>query len=714
MTGQQTRPPLVGREAELATLVAGLDDADAGRGGVILLRGEAGIGKSRLSDEVAGIARSRGWVALWGRAWEDAGAPAYWPWIQVLRTHLRQTDADTARRQLALGAVDIAHMLPEVRELFPELSSQKGAPESDGARFRLFDSTATFLRTAAQTKPMLVVLDDLHAADTSSVRLLRFVAGQVADMRLLIIGTYRDTELTPEHPLTDAIADLGREPATRTVTISGLGRVAMRALIGSTAGREPDEQLVSAVVRGTKGNPLYASEAVRLLAAEGRLDEVARLSSGHLVVPPGVRATIRRRLERFGPETRALLAVGAVVGPEFDGELLGAIAEGEASALRTGLDEAMRGGLLVEVSGAGGRYRFSHDLVRETLYDELSAGRRVGLHRRAAEVLEARHGADPEGHLAELAYHFFEGQPDGAVDAPAVDYARRAGDAALRSLAFEEAARLYAISIAALERTSNPDPRLRLDLLLALGDARNASGDVPAAREVLFEAARIAKDLGSSRQLARAALGVGGRMPWSRPGREARLIPLLQDALVHLGGTDDQLRVQLLTRLSCAWRSTPEKRLDADALSRQAVELARSLDSPGSLSYALAGRFWAIWWPENPEERLAIATEMLEIANALGDDERMLDARLTLWLVYTELADMMSARRELTEMIRAIAALRQPGQLWLGIANRALMLLMEGNFATAEALLGEEGDPGSYFTLAHDNISAARFHRFLL
>ena len=713
MTGQQTRTPFLGRETEVAALSGGLDATDAGRGGLVLIGGEPGIGKSRLADEVAGQARDRGFLVLWGRAWEDAGAPAYWPWIQILRSYLRQADPDLARSRLGAGAADIAHILPEVRELYPELPPPQ-AVESDAARFQLFDSTATFLRSAADARPMLVVLDDLQAADTSSLRLLGFIASQLADMRLLVLGTYRDSELTPTHPLTDAIADLAREPTTSTLTIRGLGRSALRTLIGATAGQAPNEQLVSAFVRGTKGNPLYASEAVRLLSAEGRLEHLARASSGHVTVPPGVRATIGRRLERLEPETRALLSVGAVVGPEFDGNLLGTIADLEAPSLEQGLDEAVREGLLVEVAGAAGRYRFSHDLVRETLYDELSAGRRVRLHRRAAEVLEARHAADPGSHLAELAYHFFEGQPQGSADAPAVDYARRAGDEASRSLAFEEAARLYEMALAALDRSGAVDPRLKLNLLLALGEVRNKSGDVPAGREVLLEAAGIAKDLGASRELAHAALGVGGRMAWSRPGFETRLIPLLQDALVHLGGADDRLRVRLLSRLACSWRSSPEQRTVADALSRQAVELARSLDDPETLTYALAGRHWAVWWPENPEERVQIANEMFELAQALGDGERMLDARLMLFLTHTELADMTSARRELGEMVRTVNDLRQPGQLWLGIANRALMVLMEGDFATAETILGEESDPGSYFTLAHDNVSAARFHRFLL
>ena len=713
MTGQQTRGPFLGRESELAVLTAALDEAEAGRGGLVLLGGEPGIGKSRLADELAADARQRGMSVLWGRAWEDAGAPPYWPWVQVLRSHLRQTDAEDARRQLGPGAADIVQMLPEVRELIPELPPPASA-ESDAARFQLFDSTTSFLRAAGADRAILVVLDDLHAADTSSLQLLRFVSGQLGEMRLLVVATYRDVELRPSHPLTDVIADLVRAPTTRTTTLKGLRLEALKDLIGATTGTAATEPLVAAVARGTKGNPLYATEALRLLSSEGRLAELAGGPSQHLAVPPGVRAVIGRRLERLAPETRELLAIGAVIGPELDGGVLAHVGELEPTAHAGGIDEAMREGLLLEVAGAPGRYRFSHDLVRETLYDETPPQRRRALHRRVAEHLERTHGSAVEGHLAELAYHFYEGERDASTDRRAVDYARRAGAGATRSLAFEEGARLYRIALAALERTAQPAPAARLEILLALGDALSRAGGARAAREVLVEASEIAKSLGSSRELALAVLGFGGALPWVRPGRETRLIPLLQDALVHLGGADDALRVRLLTRLACAWRSSPEQQPQSDALSRQAVDLARALDDRPTLAYALIGRFYAIWWPDNPHERLALAREVAEIAEDLGDGERLLDAHVLLWLSHAELADMTAARRETAELRRVVSELRLPTHVWLGIAPFALTALMEGDYAAAEPLVAEEGETTIEHTLAHDDVSAVRFHRFLL
>ncbi len=715
LSGPQTRSALLGRDEELAVLDAALERAEGGAGGLILLGGEPGIGKSRLADEVGSIARGRDIATLWGRGWEDAGAPPYWPWVQVLRSYLRQTDEDVARRHLAPGAMDLVQMLPELHGLIPGLDASD-RPDSDAARFQLFDSTASFLRSAASDRPLLVVLDDLQAADPSSLRLLRFVAGQVGDMRVLVLGTYRDVELTPEHPLRGAIIEMAREPTTRSITLTGLGRDALRTLISSTAGSAADtDGLVAALARGTKGNPLYATETLRLLAAEGRLEELAG-PARHLAVPPGVRTVIGRRLERLAPATKEVLTLAAVVGPEFEAQVLGHI--GEKADAAGAIDEAVADGLLVEVAGSPGRYRFSHDLVRETLYDELPPGRRRALHSRVGEHLEehvdAMHagGADPR--QAELAYHFYEGERDAASDAKTIDYARRAGAQASRSLAFEDAARLYGIAVAALDRAADPDPQVRLEVLLALGDVLNRGGDVPAGRAALMEASELAMSLGRPGELAQAALGIGGRLPWGRPGRESKLIPLLQDALVHLGGADDALRVRLLTRLACAWRSTPEQRAQSDTLSRQAVELARTIDDASALSYALAGRFWAIWWPENPEERLVLAREMGELATDLKEGERLIDAQLMLWLSHTEMADMTAARGESAEMHRLVTDLRQPGHLWLGIAPRALMALMEGDFAAAEALIEEETDPGAHFTLARDNVSAARSHRFLL
>ncbi len=209
---------LIGRDRELDDLRSAMEQAAQGNGRLVLIGGEPGIGKSRLADELAGQARDAGHAVLWGRGWEDAGAPPYWPWVQILRSYVRGTDPDEVRRQLGHGASDVAQMLPELRELIPDLDLRP-ASESDTARFQLFDATATFLRNAAASRPMLAVVDDLQAADTPSILFLRFLASQLSEMSLLVVGTYRDVALTPDHPLTTALVELTREPATRLLTL---------------------------------------------------------------------------------------------------------------------------------------------------------------------------------------------------------------------------------------------------------------------------------------------------------------------------------------------------------------------------------------------------------------------------------------------------------------------------------------------------------------
>ena len=714
---------LIGRDRELDELHGALLEAGAGHGRIILLGGEPGIGKSRLVDELASRARSLGHDVLWGRAWEVAGAPPYWPWVQALRVYLRSTAIDDVRRDMGSGAVDVAQMLPELRDLFGDLPAPPDS-SSDSARFQLFDSTATLLRNIARARALLVVLDDLHAADTPSTLLLRFLASQMGDTRMLVVATYRDVELTPAHPLTSAIAEIAREPVARVMKLTGLPAEAVGEYIRSTADVRPPDHVVAAVTRATNGNPLFIGEAVRLLSAEGRLTEAADLTSLHVAVPPGIRAVIARRVDHLSDGTAQALRLGAALGPEFSLEILRRVGEYGSDEVIDVLDHAVEAGLLLPVAGVRGRYRFSHDLVRETLYDELSPGRRARLHGRIAAVLEEAWVGSPEAHLTELAFHFgmaaltrdggAESSDIDRIGPKAVAYARQAGDEAARSLAYEEGARLYRMALAVLDIEGLRDDAVRVETLLALGDVQARAGDLDGARAAFLDAAAMARRMGSGAQLARAALGVGGRLQWARPGNDARLIPLLQDALVMLGGSDERLRVRLLTRLACAWRSSPERRDDSAALSLQAVEIARGLGDPATLGDALHGRFWATWWPENPADRAAIAEEASVIAETLGDGEHRTNAHVMALMTLMERGRLTEAQVELATLSRLIDELRQPAHQWLDLTNRSLLALIAGEYDKAEEWIGRELDAGYRPTPGYDDVTAARSHRLLL
>jgi len=280
---------LVGRESELAELAAGLDDAFAGRGRLSLVAGEPGAGKSRLFEELAGRARARGARVLVGRCWEAGGAPAYWPWVQALRAYARETEPEALRAQMGAGAAALAQILPELRERFPDIS-EPPAREAEGARFRLFEATSGLLRNAGRAHPLVVVLDDLHAADEPSLVLLRFVARELAGSRLLVVGAYRDVDPALGDPLSSTLAELVREPNTGQIALAGLSEAAVGEHLARVTGTSPALGLARAVHARTEGNPLFVVELVRLLKTEGRIAQ----PDVHLRIPPAVRAVIGR------------------------------------------------------------------------------------------------------------------------------------------------------------------------------------------------------------------------------------------------------------------------------------------------------------------------------------------------------------------------------------------------------------------------------------
>jgi tetratricopeptide (TPR) repeat protein len=700
----------VGRKVETKALLGALEDAASGRGRLVLLSGEPGIGKTRLADEFGTRARERGARVLRGRCWEGAGAPAYWPWVQAIRSLLREADTEVLADNLGGGGPDIAQMLRELHDLFPELPAPPSTdPES--ARFRLFDSTASFLLKAAAAQPLVMVLDDLHAADTPSLLFLRFMTGSLAESLILLVGIYRDVELTPEHPLTKVVAELGRDPTTRELHLRGLGETDVNAFIRAAAGVEPHPLLVSALRRETRGNPLFLGEVVRLLAAEGRPGEMADADLLRVAVPSRIREVIARRVGHLSERCRWALTLGSVLGPEFSLEILGRFGGFPQAELLDRLDEAVREGLLAEVPGAINRFRFSHDLVREALYEELSSAQRVRFHRRAADALEEIFAMDLERHLAQLAHHCFEAAR-GGDPGKAVEYGRRAGEQAASSLAYEEAARLYRMALQALELEGSADEHLRGELLLAQGDAQARAGDLAGAKERFLRAASIARRTGEARQLARAALGYGGRFVLCREGSDPHLVPMLQDALVLLGGSDDALRVRLLGRLACALRSSRDRERNA-VLGQQAVDLARRLDDPSSLAYALAGRLGAIWWPENPEECLEIGRELLRVAEVARDGERLVEGYMATYTALADLGRMGEARAELEALQRGVEDVRQPAQKVMEMGIRTELALLEGAFDTAEGLISA-GLRQPPTTPASDNLASLGFQLFLL
>ncbi|HEX2128576.1 MAG TPA: BTAD domain-containing putative transcriptional regulator, partial [Solirubrobacterales bacterium] len=700
----------VGRVEELELLDGALDGAFDGRGSIQLIGGEPGIGKSRLAEQLSRRALARGARVFSGRCWEAGGAPAFWPWVQALRAYVREADVDELRTQLGPHGGEVAHILPEVRELFPDLPVLE-SPDSEGARFRLFDATCEFIREAAAERPLVLVLEDLHAADVPSLLLLQFLAGEIGNARLLTLGTYRDIEVGPDHPLSSAITQLTRHSATRTLSLKGFGAPDVSSLFEAIAGVPPSPRVAAAIHAGTGGNPLFVAELVRLLAAEGRLDAPIDETDVRKSIPRGVRDVITRRLSRLPAGTREALEVASVLGREFEVETLAQAidrAPGEVIAL---LDQAVDEGVIAEVPGSSQRLRFGHVLIRDTLYQQLSAARRQRLHRDLGELLERRYAADPDPHLAELAQHFssagVEGDPSRAFD-----YARRAGDRAVRLLAHEEAARLYALALRVLDGTPGDQRVRRCETLVALGNSHLRAGDQPLAKTVFLEAAGVARELEAPELFARAALGYGGLMVWTAARGDPHLVGLLEEALSRLDNGDSELRARLSTRLSCAIRDQPDRGRIV-ALSDEAVEMARRMGDPATLAYALDARCIALAGPGTVDEFTAAARELSSVAAQTGDTRLTMMARFYRTFSELQVGELNEAMNEVEQARREADDLREPSFRWAPTALIASLNLLRGRFEDAERMSVRAYEYGRQAQPVNA-LAARRLQRFLL
>ena len=682
----------VGRHAELAELLTGLGDTFAGRGRLFLLTGEPGIGKSRLADELVRAAHARGARVLAGRCWEAGGAPAYWPWVESLRAYVREAEPDRLRVELGRGAAELAQILPELRVILPELP-EPTPQDPEEARFRLFDATAEFLRNASASQPIVVVLDDLHAADTPSLLLLQFIARGLGSTHLLVLGACRDIDPIPGHALTEMLAEVAREPTTRRVSLRGLSEPDVAEYVELSASEIASAELVAALHEETEGNPLFVGEAVRLLALEG----VRRESTGvRIAIPQSVHDVIARRLAHLSDECNRMLVLASVLGREFAlAALVGAAGVEEDQVLDV-LDEAITARIVSDVPGGRGRLRFAHVLIRDALYEGLTAARRKRLHKLAVESLEALYGDEPGSHLAELAHHSVAGRDF----AKGCLYAQRAGDRALALFAYEEAARLYQTALEALDLTDGPKEPVRAELLLSLGESEVRAGNSPAAKDAFLTAAEIARQNGLPRALGRAAVGYGGRLVWARAGDDNLLVPLLEEGLAALGEEDVELRARLLARLAGALRDE-HSRDRRDALSREGLELARRTRNSTALSYALDGRAAAIFAPDAQKEVLAIGSELRELAEQIGDSERAIQGHIYRFQAEFEIGDIAAAEADLLAASSLAETLQQPTHRWLVVSAEAVLALTRGRFDDAATLamkalaLGERAQPRS-------------------
>jgi tetratricopeptide (TPR) repeat protein len=673
----------VGREAELEVLRAGLQDAVKGRGRLLLVVGEPGIGKTRLAEQLAAHAEQAGVVVRWGRCWDGGGAPAYWPWIQIIRAHIHALDDDALRAQLGAGAADVAQVVPEVAERLPGLAppAPLGAEQS---RFRLFDSVNRLVANAAMAAPHVLVLDDLHAADVPSLLLLTFLAQDLHAMPVLVVGAYRDVEAAQDAAVGRALARMAR--AGHLLHLEGLGEAEVARLIEDTTGVRASSELVAAVHQTTAGNPLFTAAVADLLARQGSLGGTG-LPAGGLAIPQEVRGAICERLDRLSEQTRCVLVQAAVLGREFDLVVLGRVAEIPSEGLEDALGEALEWGILVESTQTPGRLAFSHDLVQLVLSTQLPLHQRTALHRVVGFALEKLYGDAVDPPLGQLAYHFVhaaEVSGDDSDVAKAIDYARRAGDRAINRLAYEDAATHYAQVLCLLEAASGSQTH-QLEMLLKLADAQIRVGDVASGRQTCRQAIELARRLRAPEQLTRAVLTLVGVLGEIWTVDDAG-VTLLEEALRLVGEGDRRLRAVLLAQLAVElyWSGAHER---SEPLSAEALRLARSSGDVVALARALHARHHALWGPDHLAERLPIAEEQIRVAAACGDNDLLLLGRRWRIIDLLEQGNTVQAYRELEIFDQFAEEIRDPTAHWFSLGLHALRAFMTGRFEETEGLM---------------------------
>ena len=672
--------PFVGRARELAQLSQLWEETCQGSRHIVLIGGEPGLGKTRLVTEFAQRAHQGGATVLYGRADEEATL-TYQPFIEALRHWAANTPTAALPGELGANAAAIASLVPELSD---RLSAPPAPVGDEHLRDRVLDAVSTTLTTIASSRPLLLVVDDLHWADLGSLLMLRHIARSSADSPVMVLATYRQTEPSPA--LTETLADLGRERLFERLRLNGLSAAEVTEMVSSIRGGGPEPGLADTIREDTDGNPFLIEALVSNMGPHGQepADKPKREQVYANGIPDLVQDAVAHRIAELGPNVAQVLEIASTIGREFESELAVEVGKLPAEEVLASLEAAVSAGLLTEVPGSLDRYAFSHALFRQTVYAEIPKRRRALLHGRLADALERRHGSDPR-HVAELARHYTDAGAPAA--AKALEYSVRAGAGALGALSFEEAVGHYTRALTALDASGNTDESLRCEILLALGEAEWRMGDSRASRETLRRAFRLAQRSGDADALGRSALGFCG-FGWERQrAGDNEATNLLRSALAKTGQSD-ALRARLLARLAAILQST-HRGEEAERLSLEALEAADAAGDDEAMAAALIGRWHAVSGPDGLQARVELTRLLGDLARSLHNLDLELQALTLQVIVSLELGNFSELDAAIAAHAKLADRMKQPIAQIRSHAFQAMDALLEGRFADAEQMVGQ-------------------------
>jgi class 3 adenylate cyclase/tetratricopeptide (TPR) repeat protein len=699
---------VVARETEAALLTDAYKRAAAGEGrAVVLVSGDAGVGKTTLVAEAARRAAKEGACVLLGRCHEDVSA-SYSPFAEALNHYVAHAPEHVLRAHVDVHGGDITSMVPALgRRLGAVPAPTRTDPDTE--RYLLYGAVAGLLTAASVLQPTILVLDDMQWSDSQSLRLLHHVVTTVESERLFVLGTFRDTELSPSNPLLDFLGALQREPGVSRIELKGFDDTGVLAFMEAAAGQPLEEaatDLAHALCLETEGNPFFLGEVLRSLMESGAIyqDDRGRWTAAgemsEMTLPNSVREVITARVGRLGAHAGRVLSMASVIGRDFEFDLLDTVTDLSQEELLDILDAASGAALVREVPEVPGRYSFSHALTQHTLYQGLPRVRRTRAHQQVAEAIESAVGHTPGARVGELAHHWLSAsQPANATKA--IGYARQAGEAALAALAPDDAVRYFSQALHLAATVPEDDPLVGCDVRLALGEAQRQAG-LPGFRETFLDAAHRAQELGATDRLVAAALGNSRGFFSSIGVIDADKVAVLESALHALGNDDTRERALLLATLcsELALGTTLERRQElADA----ARAMARRLGDPDTIIRTVNLVCDPLQVPSTLNERMVDAREALELSELLGDPDLLFWTGAYSRLAAVQAGDFEMARRCLDTMRAVIRGLPQPTMRWVTLFNDAADALLSGDpdraeqLATAALEIGtESGQPDAF------------------